>query len=525
MTPEPSPGPGCPERNARERLAPRRRSRHAALAAAGSAALALAGCAAAIAPQSEWPKVESLVRARGETPRLVESSTGEAERTGASAILPEHPIDIAEAVQLALTRNPSLQAQYAELGIAQADLVQAGLLRNPTFGFTGLAAAGAAASPMFDLDLAQNLLDLLLRPSRQRIAGAQLEEATLRTAGEIVALAAETRAAFYTLQGALQIAEVIRQSAHAAEASAELAARLQEAGNVSALQAANERALSEQAAADLIRTEGEAIEPRERLARLMALTDEESAGWTVPPSVAELPGSDPPLAEALARAHEQRLELAAARKQQAALADALETARAWRYLGSVEAGAMAHKEQTDKYWVVGPSVSLELPIFDQKQAEIARLESRLRQSEARSAALSLDVSSQVRSAHQRLRNARRLAEQLRGKLIPLREQAVALSQQFYNFMLVGSFELLATRQAEIAAYRDYVGAVRDYWIARAELERAVGARLPETGEAAVAGTDAGDGTSRPSDAEKMRTPLETAPVPDHAAMHHHGGSL
>jgi outer membrane protein, heavy metal efflux system len=258
---------------------------------------------------------------------------------------------------------------------------------------------------------------------------------------------------------------------------------------------------------------------------LMGLTDEESARWTVAPGLAELPGSDPPLAEALARAHEQRLELAAARKQEAALTDALETARAWRYLGGVEAGAMAHKEQTDKYWVVGPSVSLELPIFDQKQAEIARLESRLRQSEARSAALSLDVSSQVRSAHQRLRNARRLAEQLRGKLIPLREQAVALSQQFYNFMLVGSFELLATRQAEIAAYRDYVGAVRDYWIARAELERAVGARLPETGEAAVAGTDAGDGTSRPSDAEKMRTPLETAPASDHAAMHHHGGSL
>jgi len=244
----------------------------------------------------------------------------------------------------------------------------------------------------------------------------------------------------------------------------------------------------------------------------------------VAPSLGELPPADPPLAEAVARAHDQRLDLAAARKQQAALGDALETAHTWRYLGNVEAGGMAHKEQAEHYWVVGPSLSLEVPLFDQKQAEIARLESRLEQSRARSEALALDVSSDVRRAHQHLGNARRLAEQLRDRLIPLRQRAVALSQQFHDFMLLGTFELLSTKQAELAAYRDYVGAVRDYWIARAELERAVGARLPEVSQAgpALPAADAGAGAAggaAPGDASR-----DAAPAHDHSSMHHHGGS-
>ena len=62
-------------------------------------------------------------------------------------------------------------------------------------------------------------------------------------------------------------------------------------------------------------------------------------------------------------------------------------------------------------------------------------------------------------------------------MIPLREQAVAESQRFYNFMLIGVYELLQAKQDEIDAYRGYIEAVRDYWVARSDLERAVGGRL------------------------------------------------
>ena len=45
-------------------------------------------------------------------------------------------------------------------------------------------------------------------------------------------------------------------------------------------------------------------------------------------------------------------------------------------------------------------------------------------------------------------------------------------------MLVGVFELFAAKRAEFDAYQSYLDALRNYWAARADLERAVGACLP-----------------------------------------------
>ena len=48
----------------------------------------------------------------------------------------------------------------------------------------------------------------------------------------------------------------------------------------------------------------------------------------------------------------------------------------------------------------------------------------------------------------------------------------------YNGMFVGVFQLLQARRDQIDAAREYIEALRDYWTARANLERAVGGRLP-----------------------------------------------
>jgi len=76
-----------------------------------------------------------------------------------------------------------------------------------------------------------------------------------------------------------------------------------------------------------------------------------------------------------------------------------------------------------------------------------------------------------------MRAARDAAVLYRDQIIPTREKVVAESQKHYNFMLVGATNLLQAKRDEIAAYRGYIEAVRDYWIARTELERAVAAPL------------------------------------------------
>jgi cobalt-zinc-cadmium efflux system outer membrane protein len=97
-------------------------------------------------------------------------------------------------------------------------------------------------------------------------------------------------------------------------------------------------------------------------------------------------------------------------------------------------------------------------------------------------------------------------------VIPLRETTVELTQQELNYMLVGAFELIQAKQAEYDAYQEYVEAVRDYWIARTELERAVGGALPvhdgapraepHTGEPRDAD---GTGSSTPHEGRNERT--------------------
>jgi len=65
-----------------------------------------------------------------------------------------------------------------------------------------------------------------------------------------------------------------------------------------------------------------------------------------------------------------------------------------------------------------------------------------------------------------------IVEHYRAVLLPLREKAVQLSQLQYNAMQIGLHQLLAAKQAQVNASREYIEAIRDYWTGRAELERA-----------------------------------------------------
>ncbi|MBT8364721.1 MAG: TolC family protein, partial [Deltaproteobacteria bacterium] len=122
---------------------------------------------------------------------------------------------------------------------------------------------------------------------------------------------------------------------------------------------------------------------------------------------------------------------------------------------------------------------LELPIFNQRQADIARLESQLRQSQKRLKAQAIDIRSEIRSLRNRLLMTRSLVDHYRKVILPLRERIVDLTLQKYNYMLVGTFDLLMAKQREFDDYQKYIETVRDYWIIRADMVRAAGGRLPE----------------------------------------------
>jgi len=76
---------------------------------------------------------------------------------------------------------------------------------------------------------------------------------------------------------------------------------------------------------------------------------------------------------------------------------------------------------------------------------------------------------------------REVVERYTRVVLPLRTQVVELSQEQYNAMLIGAPQILLAKQDAVNAQRESVEALRDYWIARADLERAMGGRITDDG--------------------------------------------
>jgi cobalt-zinc-cadmium efflux system outer membrane protein len=442
---------------------------------AGAAGL-LGGCAS-VDPTAGFPEVERTVQDRlGKRPHWIQGTSEDAQVEETVRKLLQDPLTVDAAVEIALLSNRSLQAQYEDLGIAQADLVQAGLLRNPVLFGSARFPTSPPRGTNVEVDLTQSFLEILFLPARKEIAGLDVERAKLRVSHAVLDLAAETRSAYYSAVGARQIADLRKMIAQATEASALFAQRLYEAGNTSELAMTLERASHEQSREDLAKAEAEVIATRERLTTLMGLWGD-GARWQAPPKLPDVPAEEMPLDRLESLAVSRRLDLAAIREEIRSLTATLALAGRVRWFGELNVGVDGEREPGGQ-WVVGPNVSLQLPIFDQGQATLARLESSVRQREDRLAALAVEIRSEVRSLRDRLMMSRYRIEHLLKVVIPLREKAVALTQEHWNFMLLGAFELIDSKRREFEAYQEYIDAVRDYWILKSDLVRAVGGQPP-----------------------------------------------
>jgi cobalt-zinc-cadmium efflux system outer membrane protein len=237
-----------------------------------------------------------------------------------------------------------------------------------------------------------------------------------------------------------------------------------------------ERANHEQAKLDLARDEVARLESRERVNRALGLSGA-TTGWRAAEELQPLPASDPTLTDLESVAVRQRLDVAMARRRVDLFAKAVSLARSTRLFGRLEVGVDMHRDPSGPR-VLGPNLVIELPIFDQRQAAIARLEAQRREQERQLTGTTLDARREVRLAQAHLMAARATALHYRDTLLPLRAAILEQSQLHYNGMFIGLYQLLAAKQAEIEARKGALEALRDYWTARAELARAIGGALP-----------------------------------------------
>jgi cobalt-zinc-cadmium efflux system outer membrane protein len=202
--------------------------------------------------------------------------------------------------------------------------------------------------------------------------------------------------------------------------------------------------------------------------------------WRATPNLPELPEHDPSLRNLESLAISQRQDFLAQRKQVDSIGQALALKRNTRFLPvSINIGVDTEKSP-DGQRVTGPTLDVELPIFDQGQGEVAKLAAEHRQLERQLQSLVIRIRSEVREARDTLKINREQVNYFKNVVMPLNIKSVNQTLLQYNAMQVNTYDLFLTKQRELDSERDYISAWRDYWISRAQLEEAVGGSLSLT---------------------------------------------
>lgn len=452
---------------------------HAWASSSITALVLVAGCAR-MQPGLGFQDVQSDVarRLQSDQASRIHWNTGsgeDAEATAAVQSLLAGEITAPQAVQIGLLNNRDLQAVYEELNIAQADVVQAGLLRNPIFSGELRFSTGGGGTGIV-LDVAQEFVGLLSMPMRKSLAAAAFESAKLRVTSEVLDTAYALQTAFYDYQAALQRREMRETVAGASAASFDLARRLHDAGNIRDVDLTGEEALHQQAALDLAAADARVVATRERLNALMGLWGDDAQRWKSAPRLAALPEQEAPIDGLERAAIESSLELALLRRdaEMAARTAGLTERLAWLEPGEI--GAAAERE-IEGGWSVGPSLALPIPLFDQGQASATSARASYNQAAHRTYARAVEIRSRVRAAHHELLAAHKRALTYQSVLLPLRARIVDQTQLLYNAMQVSAFQLLDARMNQISAGEQYIDALHEYWLARASLDQILRGRM------------------------------------------------
>ncbi len=349
-----------------------------------------AGCAVALAvltgctsipADSGRGDVNDWVRARG---RVLAPSVDQDVASLVRDAL-RQPLTADEAVRIALLQNPGLRATYARLGLASADLYEAGRLSNPRLSASLL--KSSVSGERLTLGLAQSFADLLLLPTRSRLGIAQFTQVKQDVAHDVLSLAARVEQSHYRLVGAQQIAAMRELTATAAAASAELAQRLQGAGNIKQLELARERAAASEARLAALAAQSEVMAARSAHARILGLQPETQ--WSVESALAAPLAAEEDVETLVALARTSRLDLAAARGRIQSMTDAERSARRSRWFGNVDVGVEREREP-DGERLTGPTLALELPVFNLRAGAAMRAAGELERSRAELAGLELE---------------------------------------------------------------------------------------------------------------------------------------
>ena len=411
-------------------------------------------------------------------------------RAKLSSELLANPLGMDEAVQLALANSPAMQALLAQSWADMSLANQGGRIANPIFNFERVRSGSELEIGRL---LSFGLLDLLTLPRRQAIASSQVAQARVQLSANVVEQVTQVRQAWVRAVGAQQSLEYAQQVNASAQASAELARRMQQVGNFNKLQRARQQVFYADATAQLAASQHAATAAREELTRLLGLTDEQAAQLKLPERLPDLPKASREAAAVSAGASAQRLDVQMARSQ----LDAAGQSQGLNLITSlidVELGirrdTVFDNAEGTRSNRKGYELDIRLPIFDWGSAKRDAMNAQSLAAASRYESTVRSASSQLRESYSAYRTAYDVARHYRDEIVPLRKTMAEENVLRYNGMLIGVFELLADNRSQISSVMAAINAYQQFWLADAALSASMTGKPTAMGAMSVAGGSA-----------------------------------
>jgi outer membrane protein TolC len=439
------------------------------LTLAPTAIALLAGCASLGIDEALDTTNRDLRAFTGGELTLARDAVEHARRQALSQQLLAQPLSQHDAVQLALANSPAVQALLAERWADLATARQAGRLPNPVFSFERMRLGS-------ELELGRllsfGLIDLVLLPQRATQAAAQAQLARIQLGSDVVDQVTQVRQAWVRAVAAQQALQYAAQVQQSAEASAELARRMQRVGNFSRLQRARQQVFYADATSRLAIAQQGAVATREALVRALGLDNAQAAALRLPERLPDLPAAPRTPQDVTAAASDQRLDLQLARAQLDQAGRAQGIGRIASFV-DVEAGVrrdtVFDAADGSRGTRRGFELDIRLPLFDWGGARRDALGAQALAAAHRYDATARNAASQLREGYAAYRTAWDLARHARDELVPLHQTIADENLLRYNGMLIGVFELLAEARGQVASVTRAIEAQQQFWLADAAL--------------------------------------------------------
>lgn len=433
-----------------------------------AAIMVFSGCST-ISQKEVFDSMNQITQNRGtgeltwiKTPKEADES-----KIRVNALLKE-PLTEGNAVRITLINNRALQQSYEKIGIAQSDLVQAGLMSNPLLGYS-VGHGGSVSKSGVTLELA--FLDLLWIPLRKELGGLDLEETKLSVGDEVLRSVRDAKKRYIEAQVAQELVRLDEDVLKSNEASVQLAIRQYSAGNLSKRNLLKIQDEYSHARLESIRLNRENALAREALNKILGIYGEETY-YTLAKEPLSL-GTKPIENDFLERvAIAQRLDLAAAKKRVEYAAKEAGYTENTALLSEVTV-ELGSEKSTGENRLNSVGVKIPLPIFDMGQARLSRTQSQYNQSVQHLVELAVNIRSEVREAYATTGYSYDIAHEYQD-LIAKNHDILEQTQLYYNGMLDGIYELLSDQRRYSDVKMESVKAVGEYLKAQADLTYTLG---------------------------------------------------